>query len=98
MSGTEANGGERVLLALIWPLCAEDMTPRQAEAFREAVEAQNAYAGQKKPLAQNIASEAVGDVRITYRDDRDGLAVNGLAVSPEAAAILVRAGLMTRWV
>ena len=71
------------------------------EAFAAAVEAQARFsASAAGRRTGTVASEAVGDVRVTYRQGSasDGYAVRGDTVSPEAAAILTRAGLLTRWV
>ncbi|MBO6053812.1 MAG: hypothetical protein J6Q17_08745 [Clostridia bacterium] len=98
---TMNGAGENTLLALLWPLVPDDMTEDQREAFAAAVEAQTRFsesaAGRR---TGSVASEAVGDVRVTYRQGSasDGYAVRGDTVSPEAAAILTRAGLLTRWV
>ncbi len=93
--------GENTLLALLWPLVPDDMTEAERGAFAAAVEAQNRFTASAAGMRTgSVASEAVGDVRVTYRQgtSSDGYAVRGDRVSPEAAAILTRAGLLTRWV
>ncbi len=96
------RAGEYTILGLLWPLVPDDMTEAQREAFEAAVEAQARFsesgAGKRSGA---VSSEAVGDVRVTYREADSGsgrVVLRGEAVSPEAAAILTGAGLLTRWV
>lgn len=103
MSGgaNQPTGGEYALLALVWPLLPEDMTEKQRAAFAEAAALQESYTEERKSSrGSTVSSEAVGDVRVTYRQggEAGGLAVNGQSVAPGAAAILAQAGLLTRWV
>ena len=94
---TGSESAAALLLALVYPGTAEDWTAAQTEAFEAAVGEQAAYDG-SSGTSGNIASEAVGDVRITYRDAGGPPTVLGEAVSPRAAAILLGAGLLSRWI
>ena len=94
MTDIVKRGGEAALLALLWPKTEADMTPAQLTAFYEAAAEQEEYAARH---GKRVASEAVGDVKVTYAGGGE-YAVGGEAVSPKAASMLLAAGLLTRWI
>lgn len=89
------RGGESTLLALIYPMRTEDMRPDQLTVFYEAAAEQERYA--QSSGGRSVASESVGDVRVTYRDGGTWV-VQGVEISPTAASMLFAAGLMNRWI
>ncbi len=97
------SAAENLLGALLWPILPEELTWPERDALEEAVAAQERYAaGGESRKSGPVVSEAVGDVRVTYGKGSasmgEGIAVQGERISPEAAAILTRAGLLTRWI
>ena len=89
------RSGEEILLSLLFPVTKEDMTREQAAEFAMAAADQEAF--DRSPERHDVLSEAVGDVRVTYRASKT-LSSAACPIAPAAAARLLRCGLLTRWV
>lgn len=93
--------GEEILLSLLYPLTAADMTEKQTAAFHEAAAEQDRWMAENGTSAGlGIKSEAVGDVKVTYDTSVTGgeLSCGGVPIAPGARNLLLRAGLLGRWI
>ena len=96
MAATES--ARNLLLSLIFPVTADDMTEAQAAEFELAVSEQHEYSSS---YSGEIKSEALGDVKISYEipsSKSSPLRYYGQPVSPSAIVRLSRCGLMRRWI
>ena len=94
----DINAARNLLLALIYPVTADDMSESQAEEFELAVSEQFDYAS---TYSGNIKTESVGDVSISYDVPTSGrapLRYYGQPISPSVVGRLTRCALLRRWV
>ncbi len=94
----ETERARKLLLALIFPVTADDMTEEQKTEFDLAAEEQAEYASAH---SQEIKSESVGDVKISYSlpsGKSAPLTYYGQPVAPSAVVRLSECGLMRRYI
>lgn len=94
----DINTARNLLLSLIYPVTADDMSESQAAEFELAVNEQLDYSS---AYSGNVKSESVGDVRISYdvgAAEKAPLRYYGQPISPSVVGRLARCGLMRRWV
>jgi len=92
--------GEEILLSLLYPLTAADLTEEQAAIFADAVAEQNRFMAENGTSGGlGIKSESVGDVKVTYDTavSVGEMTWNGLSIAPGARSLLLRGGLLRRW-
>jgi hypothetical protein len=87
--------GEETLLSLLYPRGREDMTAEQTTEFLRAAAMQEDY--MKREGEAGVLSKRVGDVSVTY-EKNGGIRCGGVKISPAAVDVLLRAGLLVRWV
>ncbi len=97
LNQSDIERGEGLLLSLIYPITAEDMTEGQAEEFARAAVEQAEYS--LSSASRPVKSESVGDMSVTYADaDIRAVNMHGERISPTAVARLQRSGLLCRWI
>ncbi len=97
LAQSDIERGEALLLSLIYPITAEDMTEAQTEEFARASAEQAEYS--LSSASRTVKSEAVGDMSITYAEtDIRAVNMHGERISPVAVARLQRCGLLCRWI
>lgn len=92
------DDAKNLLLSLIYPITAEDMTDLQSAEFDLAAVEQNEYSSSH---SGEIRSETVGDVSIAYDVSRGKGApfrYYGQPISPAVIGRLSKCGLLKRWV
>lgn len=90
------NPGEEALLSLLFPVTKADMTSAQLAAFGAAATEQSAYMETHPSGTASVSSESVGDVSVSYKQASTPSAA-GQPISPAAYGLLLRAGLLARW-
>lgn len=92
------GAAETVICALLYPAHPDDLSERQADAFRHAVCLQIDH-GLADPGGARVRSESLGDRSVTYEtEDAGEIRVKGVSVSPQAVLLLETSGCLTRWV
>ena len=92
----QISPGEEALLSLLFPVTKADMTEDQLDAFGAAVTEQSAYMETHPSGTASVSSESVGDVSVSYKQASTPSAA-GQPISPAAYGLLLRAGLLARW-